>query len=435
MAGGTFTTLNKVRPGAYVNFQSAEKARGGIGASGTIAMTLCLDWGKDGFNEITAQTDTFVALGRNLEEPELFPLKEALKSAERVLLYNVADTSSHASSTVIGSALIKAKYKGKLGNQIKIVVVENLDDTYTVFTYFRNALQDKQTVELVENLLANDFVTFEGAGALEENSGVNLSMGTTAEPTAECYINYLKELELQDFYAFTLNSTDLTLKDTAISYCKKWRDREGKKCVLVLADVNADYEGVISVDNGVILSSGQVLAAQDTLPFVTGAVASAGISRSLTYTIYPDAIDIMPRLTQSEVEKALQTGKFVFTRNHNSVVVEQDINTLVTFTKEKSKDFRKNKIVRVLDAFNNELIARYAESYIGKVTNNQDGRDLLKKDILSILEQFKSNNAIEEYSDEDVIVLEGAEKDVVIVNVGFVVTDAMEKLYATVILK
>jgi Phage tail sheath protein subtilisin-like domain/Phage tail sheath C-terminal domain len=430
MAGGTFTNQNKIRPGAYINFQSAKKARVGLGASGSMAMTLALDWGKTGFTEIEANTDIFSVLGRTLEEAELFPLREALKSAGTVLLYNVAGSSSAQASGFLATGIkAKAKYKGILGNEIKVTCDEELSGDYVVTTYYRGYTQDKQTVTDAIELKENAYVTFEVTEGSElEESALSLTGGTTERATSVSYNNYFNELELQDFYAFTFDSEETTLKETAVSFCKKWRDKEGKKCVLVISKYKADYEGVINVTNGVILTSGRKVTAHETLPFVAGSLASAGIEKSLTYTVYNDAVDTFPRLTSTEIEKGLLSGEFLFSRSYNNVVVEQDINTLTTFTDE-------NKIVRVLDAFNNSLARRYAETYTGKVVNDIDGRDLLKKDIIAIFEQFKTANAIEEYSDEDIEIIAGIEKDTVVVNVALTVTDAMEKLYTTVTLR
>ena len=37
---GTFTAMNKKRPGAYINFKSAAKALMGVGARGIVTLSL-----------------------------------------------------------------------------------------------------------------------------------------------------------------------------------------------------------------------------------------------------------------------------------------------------------------------------------------------------------------------------------------------------------
>ena len=69
MAGGTWTTQNKVRPGAYINVRS----NGGIGAaesiSGVTALPLVLDFGpEEEVVTITAASD-LTAFGYDLNDP------------------------------------------------------------------------------------------------------------------------------------------------------------------------------------------------------------------------------------------------------------------------------------------------------------------------------------------------------------------------------
>ena len=48
MAGGTWTTQNKVRPGVYVNVTSNGSITGKMGDRGITALALTLPWGQSG---------------------------------------------------------------------------------------------------------------------------------------------------------------------------------------------------------------------------------------------------------------------------------------------------------------------------------------------------------------------------------------------------
>jgi hypothetical protein len=47
LGGGSFTTQNKILPGAYINFINAMKANSSMSVRGTVAIGLSLNWGKD----------------------------------------------------------------------------------------------------------------------------------------------------------------------------------------------------------------------------------------------------------------------------------------------------------------------------------------------------------------------------------------------------
>ena len=48
LGGGSFTTQNKILPGAYINFVSAASASAALSERGIATMPLELDWGKEG---------------------------------------------------------------------------------------------------------------------------------------------------------------------------------------------------------------------------------------------------------------------------------------------------------------------------------------------------------------------------------------------------
>ena len=67
------------------------------------------------------------------------------------------------------------------------------------------------------------------------------------------YSAYFAEAQHQTFNTMALTVDDPVVKGAALSFIRDFRDKEGKKAQVVLADYHqADYEGVISVKNGVI---------------------------------------------------------------------------------------------------------------------------------------------------------------------------------------
>ena len=48
LGGGTFTTMNKILPGTYINFVSAPRASAALSDRGIAAMPAEFDWGPEG---------------------------------------------------------------------------------------------------------------------------------------------------------------------------------------------------------------------------------------------------------------------------------------------------------------------------------------------------------------------------------------------------
>lgn len=432
MAAGTFTIQNKVRPGVYINFESNPQALGTLGERGIATLPLMLSWGEPNkIISIEAGEDTFSMLGYSITDPRLLLIKEALKRAKTLLLYRL--NAGTKAAVTIENLTATAKWGGIRGNDISLVIQENIDDDtkFDVSTLVDGTEMDKQIVTNIAGLAANDWVIFSGSGSLTETAGVPLVNGADGTITNQAYVDYLAAVEIYDFNTMALPSTDDTLKAMFQAFCKRLRDDEGKKIQVVLENYPlADYEGVISVKNGVILIDGTTLTAAQATVWVAGATSGAQVKESLTYQAYDGAVDVAPRYTNTQIITALKAGEFLFTANDNRALVEQDINTLTSFTSDKGKAFSKNRVIRVLDGINNYLESTFSEFYIGKVNNNDDGRNLLKGECIRYMETLQEINAIQNFdSQSDITVIAGNEGDAVFIEAYTQPIDSVEKIY------
>jgi len=431
MAGGTWTTQNKVRPGAYVNTTS----NGGVGTSestsGVTTIPIALDFGPEKqVVSITAASD-LTKLGYDLGSEKLLALKEALKRATTVLLYRVG---SGAKATITeGPVTISALYGGSRGNDISVVAAANVNTTgyFDVTTYMAGSAVDTQTVARFEELAANDIVSFSGEGDVTAFTAT-LAGGSDTAATANDYMTYFDAVQVYEFNTMALPVEDEAIKVAGASFIKRMRDDEGKKCQLVVAKYNADHEAVINVKNGVILTDGTVISAEMATAWVAGATAAAGVATSLTYSVYDGAVDVTERYLNSDIIAALQTGEFLFIEKRGEVVVEQDINSLHTFSTDKGKDFAKNRVLRVLDDIANNAKKTFEDNYIGKVNNDVDGRELFKADRVAYFDNLLAQGAITEFAADDIAIAAGNDKDSVYMEVAVQPIDAMEKLYMLV---
>jgi hypothetical protein len=89
-----------------------------------------------------------------------------------------------------------------------------------------------------------------------------------------------------------------------------------------------------------------------------------------------------------------------------------------------------------LDAIANDVKRIFDIYYIGKVSNNSDGRDLLKSEIISYLGRLQGLNAIQNFdSQADLTVMPGNDVDAVIVELSVQPVDSIEKIYMMVEVK
>lgn len=433
MAGGVWESQNKIRPGAYINFKSKTTETVLLGERGVVTLPLVLPWGPEKqIITINASNSLFDVLGIDINDSAAKLIREAFKGAKTLLLYRL-NTGDKATAT-LGALTINAKYSGEKGNNITIVVQDSIDSAgmFEVITLFENKEVDKQLVNNIAELKSNNYVEFKGEGNLEVTAGLLLNGGTDGTFTNQDYTDYFTAIELYDFNTMGITSNDSSIKAIATNFIKRIRDQEGRKVQVVLENYpEADYEGVISVKNGVVLAD-SVITCDEAVAFVAGVTAGANVNKSNTYTVYDGAIDVDKRYTNREIESALKNGEIIFTINNGKVVIEQDINTLKTFTSDKQNYFRKNRVIRTLDGISNDIKKLWDTKYIGDEDNNVDGRNLFKKDVIKLLESYQGINALENVTSEDVEVLQGDDKDAVIARIGIQPVDAMEKLYMDV---
>lgn len=436
MAGGTWNKQDKIRPGAYINVKAKKNTDITVGDRGIATLPLILSYGPEQqVIELRYNDELKSILGFDINDNSALLIRETFKKAETILLYRL--NKGTVATVTHEELIITSKYTGAKGNSITIVIQNNIDDeaAFDVITLFDGNTVEKQVVKTIGELKENFYVKFSGTGALTITAGVPLTGGADGTVTNKEYMDYLTVIESYDFDCMGIVSKDSTLKATAYNFITRLRDKEGRKIQLVLENYpEADNEAVISVKNGVILKDGTTIDSEKAVAFMTGATAGAEVNKSNTYVEYEGAVDVDKKYNDTEIKAALKNGEIVFTIFKKKVIIEQDINTLKTFTDEKTKVFRKNRVIRTLDGLANDIHDLYMERYVTQgVDNDEDGRILFRKDIIALLRANQKIHTLQNVLPEDVEVIQGEEIDSVVANVAVQPVDSMEKLYMTIL--
>lgn len=486
MAGGTWRIQNKVRPGVYINV----KGDGKPVLTTPLGRLLMfqnkpLGWGKKGIIELTATSDFTALTGHKNTDKVLAPVYEALKDAETVLLLNDFDGGAKSTSTKEGVYTINAKYEGEQGNNISVSFAPapladsaNTQDV-TVTTIFGTKQVDQVKITLPlpkadaiaaaeltkEDQLEvhNDYVdiTFgtnpadvtkelNGKGeyplytaifnGLTQNAAnVSLAGGTNGTNKVVDDMNDYLENE---FYAVATTAgwdESSNIHKLLVEEIKLLRENVGIKVRAVVPNEQGavyNYEGVSTVLNGYVLNDGTVITPNIAAARFAGMSASATPDQALTYTQLDDAAEARPKLNNDKTIEALNAGQIVFTtRAGNRVVIEQDINSLTKFTSVKPKDFSKNRIIRTLDEICTNTTQTFETSFLGKVSNNEAGRNVFKANRIGYLTGLQNQNMIRDFENSDLTLSQGDEKDAVLMELYVTPVDAMEKLYVNLIVR
>ena len=441
MAGGFWTSQNKVLPGVYINTKSAGNVSAAIGSRGIVAICEGLDWGATGvIQTITPGESLYPYIGYDITNEKALFLREMMKGTDvsdgpaQILLYRPTGTGGVAASASIGTDLtVTAKYPGIRGNDISIMVSASADvqDAYEVDTIVDGSVVDSQTVSTASALVANAWVSFSGA-ALSATAGTALTGGVNPTIAAADHSAFLTLLESYIFDIVVYDGTDATVAAAYAAFAKRMSERVGYKCQCVLAGSGYNSEWAIQIANGVTLADGTALTAQQATWWVGGAEAGAQYNQSLTYAQYPGAASANPKMTEAQLEAAVQAGQLAFTDTFGVVRICTDINSLTTFTVDKGEEYHKNRVMRVLNQLCNDIYRYFSLNFIGKVDNNAAGRSLLRGWIVGYLQEMQANNGIQNFTADDVTVEQGSTVDAVVINIVIAPVDAVEKVYVSV---
>lgn len=464
MASGLFVSFDKKQPGVYFNRRVMKRQTVNKAISGTVVYPMDSDWGPRGqIIEINSLQECFTKLGYYYNDDKMRPIVEMFRGSSRtqganrvfVIIPEVA-TMVKATAT-IGAVTVTATYPGKKGNKIIIVITPDFDTEYdstnhlyavhrvqtivdglVVYTksYGQFIDKDHYTAAKVSDLVDNEFVKWSYAEGDEDElitdtAGTNLAGGDNSDVTDAEYATVCDILDNKFFDILCYDKSSNVVKAAYNNFIQRQWENRGYYCQLVTSNFMIDFEGCISLQNGLVLSDGYTLDEMKATWWYAGCSAGARYNESLTHVQHPLAIDVTKEYTKDELDSFIDNGQVVFVKEFNIPMVNKDINTLHTFTPEKGQDLASNRLLRVMNEICNYCNYEYNINYIGNLYNDEDGRDILKGNITGKLNEMQANHGIQNFNaDEDVQVnpietdLEAVEMIIGVHGVG-----AIEKIY------
>lgn len=430
LGGGTFVTQNKVLPGSYINFVSAASTHNVFGDRGVGAIGMSLNWTDNFIHTVTKedfQKNALAIFGYDYSSDELAWVRDFFKNGKTLIFGALnTDTATKASNTYC-----TAKCCGIRGNDLKIVIQANVDDTskFDVLTYMDTTLVDKQTVVSASELKNNDFVVFKSDATLTVTAGTALTGGKNGTSSGAVVQSFLSGLESYSFNAMTTCGVEDAL---VVEWTKRMRDEVGKKFQCVVYDCdNPNYEGCVNITCDGILS-----------PWVCGALAGCEINKSLTnkkydgeWYEYESLLADTSNYSQLELEGLIEDGFFTFHRVGDEVRVLMDINSLTETTEDKGEVFKDNQTIRVCDQIANDIAEIFNNYYLGKVPNDVAGRNAFKSEIVKHHNKLLTLRAIEDFESDDITVSEGETKSSIVVSDNVTIVNTMTKLYMSVVVQ
>jgi hypothetical protein len=186
------------------------------------------------------------------------------------------------------------------------------------------------------------------------------------------------------------------------TWIKNLRDNLNKKVKAVLPGNAADHEGIINFTTETIKVGSTSYTNTLYCPRIAGLLAGTPLDISATFQVLSEVTDVSPRLTKTQLDAAIDAGKFEIYNDGEKVKVARAVNSLVTTTQDKGEEFMKIKIVDILDLIYSDIKSTAEDSYIGKFANSYDNKLLLITAINGYLASLISDKLLDGEADNSV---------------------------------
>lgn len=217
----------------------------------------------------------------------------------------------------------------------------------------------------------------------------------------------LDELDNAKFDYLTFGSVLQDEQKTKITKWIKDSRESGKKIKAVLANTKADNEGIINYTTESVTVDGTEYEADKFCSRIAGILAGTPLTMSCTYTVLSDA-ESCTKLSKKEMDEKIDAGEFIVFRDGDYIRVARGVNSLTNVSDTAPEDFKKIKMIDVMDHVSTDLTDTIKNNWLGQYPNTYDNKCLLLAFCQEYLDGLVSRTVLSNASIE--IDLEGNKK-------------------------
>lgn len=225
-------------------------------------------------------------------------------------------------------------------------------------------------------------------------------------------------------FDYLAGPADLSAEEAGV--IKDWiiRKREDARVIFkaILPNIAANNEAIVNFTASDIQVAGEVFDAAGYCGRVAGLIAGTPMKQAATFAPLPEVEDIK-RLSSLEEDEAVGRGELILTHDGEKVKFGRGVNSLTTTT-GRSEDWRKIKIVELLDLLQWDLRLAIQDNYIGKFQNSYDNKLLLITAVKLYLQALAKDQLIEADFTCDIDV---EEQDAYLQSIGVATAEMTEK--------
>lgn len=211
---------------------------------------------------------------------------------------------------------------------------------------------------------------------------------------AENYNEALEALETMKFNLVAFPGVESA--DTAVlsAWAKNLFANKERKVMAVLPHAPADHPAVVNFATDGIEVSGTTYSASQYTARIAGLIAGLPLTVAPTFQVLPEVTSV-PQLTKAEADEAVTKGQFILYHDGEKVKIARGVTSFVTTTEEMGEDWKKVKVVRILNKTYHDIKDTIEDLYIGKVQNSYMNKLLLVSAINAYFEQLEQEGILD----------------------------------------
>ncbi len=391
----------KIRPGAYFNVDKKGDENGFGAVDGVVAVIFRADFGP--INSVTEldRNDSYAAIYGDGGTTDA--IREAIAGgAKKIIACRAGGTGGSAATVSLtaatGTVKVTAKHFGKM--DLSVTVRDKLTDSdrkeciiYTGTTEFEKvnfAKGDNEVKALIDAFAKSKNFAAEAqqdaTGVITNVSQSKFTAGENPTTATGDYSKAFSEVEKYYFNTICVDTEDTAVHALLAAYLDRIYDA-GQFGIGVVAEKTTkdleeritaaagfDTENIVYVLNSKVSTNDATLEGYQTAALIAGLIAATPSNQSITHTVIDRYVTLGELLTNTQVEKAEQSGCLVLSVSPDDKVwVDSGINTLIHPAENKDAGWK--KIRRVKTRY--ELLYRcnaQADALVGKVDNDVNGR-------------------------------------------------------------
>lgn len=167
-----------------------------------------------------------------------------------------------------------------------------------------------------------------------------------------------------------------------------------RKITAVLPSVAADHPSVVNFTTDNIKVGATTYTNSAFTARIAGLIAGLPLSVSPTYQVLPEVTDV-PKLTKAQADTAVDAGQFILYHDGEKVKVARGVTSFVTPTGAMSADWKKIKVVRILNKVYEDIRKAVEDNYIGKLNNSYINKLLLVAAINAYFEDLDQSGVLD----------------------------------------